>query len=267
MTRLSHLALFVTLAAALTGCCELFGECREFDDDDTTHQYTWEPGDWEEQDADGYPTPCYAWGAGGSGGGQGYQPSDYVMWRLDQTLALLNISAPQGGIWETPGVQNAYYNPNGDVIAFDGYWLMDLNQMVANMGYGSYLEGGDSVIYHEIGHMWAFKSGAGQDIGYGTTEQNWEQEFTADCVSGHVLALLGGNPIPSQTIYDTVLSGWSDSHPPGSQRSDVFMQCYDEAAATARDVSSDEPEDLQYADALENLRRLDDVREDQHAEL
>lgn len=261
MSRLVQTLILAALTTQLLGCCELFpGLCGgPADDDDSADPYTW-----EEPEDGSYYTACYAWGAGGGGGGgQGYQPSDYVLWRLDQTLALLGISGPQGGIWETPGVQNAFYDPNGDVIAFDGYWLMDLNQTVANMGYGSYLEGGDSVIYHEIGHMWAFKSGVGVDIGYGSQDQNWEQELTADCISGHVLGLLGGNPIPSQAIYDTVLSGWSGSHPPGSMRSDRFMQCYDEAVSVARDddqVVDDSPEWLQYTDALENLRRLDDVR-------
>ena len=167
--------------------------------------------------------PCQAVGSAAAGAGWGVFPgSPYAQSIIRQAAQIGGVTFPTGGVFEIPGMSNAYYLPAPhDAIAYDPIWLNQLNWTT-----GGGLEAGDSVLFHETGHMWAHKSGIAQCLGVGTTQSNWNHEYQADSYAGYILRLLGGSAQPSVTVYTTVFGTWSPSHPPGTQRAQVFVEAW-----------------------------------------
>lgn len=164
--------------------------------------------------------PCQ-YGAGSYGSGAAVlAPASSYAWSVIVTAASLGgVSPPAGGAYQAAGTL-AMYDPNGDAIYYSPTFL---NQLYFSFGA---LEPGDSVLFHETGHMWAKKTGRMTCIGSATTPQLWNQEFQADSYAGAVLSALGGSPVPSLQVYNTVLAAWSATHPPGGQRAQVFLDGY-----------------------------------------
>lgn len=162
--------------------------------------------------------PCLAAGGSGSGAGGPAQPgSEYAQFVVSLAAQIRGVAPPAGGVWSSTSSANASYQPNSDRIVYNPEFLTGL------LNATGLLEAPDSVLFHEVGHMWVFKTGRHQCIGFGTVESNWRHEYQADSFAGAVLALLGGNPVGSIAVYEQVLAQWSSSHPPGSKRALVFV--------------------------------------------
>lgn len=165
--------------------------------------------------------PCFAAGGSASGAPAGAQPAtSYVLQIVGLAAQIGGISPPAGGVWAVPNENNASYHPNADRIHYSPTFLTSLLQATG------LFEAPDSVLFHEVGHMWAFKIGRAQCLGFGTPESNWRHEYQADSFAGAVLAALGGNPSGSIQVYQQVFAGWGATHPPGQNRAAVFLDGY-----------------------------------------
>lgn len=165
--------------------------------------------------------PCFA--ASGSAGGTpaGAQPAtSYVLQIVGIAAQIGGVSPPTGGVWAVPNESNASYHPNADRIQYSPSFLTGLLQATG------LFEAPDSVLFHEVGHMWVFKIGRAQCLGFGTPDANWRHEYQADSFAGAVLAVLGGNPSGSLQVYQQVFAGWGATHPPGQNRASVFLDGY-----------------------------------------
>ncbi len=166
-----------------------------------------------------YSTPCFSTGQRAYSNGYSYRnASTYANQLIRIAAGLGNISIPLNGAYEFYNFNNAFYMP--DSIGYDPNWLSWFNY---NTGFQ---EAGDSIIFHEVGHMWARKNGIGDLIGYGSQQSNWAQEYQADSFAGYILKQLGGNALPSVAIYNIVMSAWSQTHPPGANRAQVFYDSW-----------------------------------------
>ena len=165
------------------------------------------------------------------------------------------VSEPAGGCFLIRGYRNAYYDPSTDHIAYGPEWLAELNDRV-----GHQREAGDSVLFHEVGHMWAFKTGAMQRIGIGSVDREHRQELQADSFAGFVLRRLNGDARPVIATYETVFAGWSPTHPPGRIRAQTFVDAWarEQVAVLSAKPAASESEEVAAARA--SLRRLQDVR-------
>jgi hypothetical protein len=167
-----------------------------------------------------YAIPCGY--SGGTVFGTSETPgSQYANYIIGLACQLGHVSLPAGGIWSVIGL--------GDAGIYDylrGRLSYDPNNLNAlNYQFGAQ-EAGDSVLYHETGHHWAFMTGVWQAIGTGTSSQSWNQEYQADSYAGWVLRNLGGNALPSVNAYQTILANWTPTHPPGYNRALVFYNSW-----------------------------------------
>lgn len=169
-----------------------------------------------------YSTPCNSTALAAAQNGLQKQPaSAYVNNIILRACQIGNVPIPQNGAFNVIRLNNAYYSFN-DEIGYDADWLF---QFVQNTGF---MEAGDSIIYHEVGHLWAKKNGVGDRIGYDPQDQykNWSQEYQADSFAGYVLKQLNGNALPSVQIYNVVMANWGLTHPPGNLRAQVFFSSW-----------------------------------------
>lgn len=165
--------------------------------------------------------PCHAAGIAPNGVVADAVPgSAYAQQIVEIASQIAGVSAPTGGVWSSLSVQNAAYFPVQDRIVYNANFL---NYLVQATGLQ---ESGDSVIFHEVGHAWVFKTGRNGCLGAGTTQSNWAHEYQADSFAGTILRLLGGDPRGSIAVYQVVFRQWGHTHPPGSDRATVFWNSW-----------------------------------------
>lgn len=190
---------------------------------------------------------------------------------------MAGVSYPANGAYEVANLNNAFYMP--DMIGYDPNWLSWFNYITG------FQEAGDSILFHEVGHLWAKKTGRSDKIGYGTVNANWAQEYQADSFAGYILRMLNGNASPSIAIYHTILSQWSATHPPGHNRASIFYESWANAniynysstggdkmfaASANRDIYNPNSIDLETANILDksdpaivtNLAKLIEIKRD-----
>lgn len=149
--------------------------------------------------------------------------SQYAQDVMTQACILGNVPIPSGGMYICQGMNNAFYIPNERAVIYDPDWLYS---HYINTGF---LESGDSILFHEIGHHWSFMTGRQVEISKTSANQvdyNWKSEYTADSFAGYVLRTLNGNATPSVDIYIVLFGNWSKTHPPGALRAQVFYNSW-----------------------------------------
>lgn len=194
-----------------------------------------------------YNIPCSA----GTGFNQQFSnlsyASQYAQNVMAQACYIGGVSLPSGGMYASQGINNAFYFPQEQAVVYDPDWLY---QFVVNTGF---LESGDSILFHEIGHHWSFLTGRQAGLSNTASSQvdyNWKSEYTADSFAGYILRGLNGNAQPSVSIYMIIMANWSQSHPPGERRAQVFYNSwyyqtvydYSNATSVARSSKNDSDE-------------------------
>ena len=167
-------------------------------------------------------TPCFAAAQARGVDQLPKQPASSIAKRIIRHAAQIGgVSEPAGGCWSIPGLNNAYYSPTTDEIGYDSDFLNDIIRRA-----GGEREAGDSVLFHEVGHMWSHKKGIEYRMRGRIHTVDHESELQADSFAGYVLQILNGDVRPSIHTYRTVFAGWSASHPGGALRADVFLDAW-----------------------------------------
>ena len=149
--------------------------------------------------------------------------SQYAQDIMLQACIIGGVPIPSGGMYQCQGINNAFYIPKDRAVIYDPDWLY---YFFINTGF---VESGDSILFHEIGHHWSFLTGRQEEIMNTSTNEvdyNWKSEYTADSFAGYVLRSLNGNATPSVEIYLVVMGNWSHSHPPSNIRAQVFYNSW-----------------------------------------